>query len=276
MKSGRPTPESQTYGRNHRSPQHIHLRLNTTPAPQNYSNPVSHELPSKDLVKEALAGALKSGYSKNVVSQILEYRVDLNIAILDYEQIPDTETIPLYPDTIPVTPLEWAVEHDRVDLVSLFLGMDADANFTLREVQGPSLIRAVRRRNLQLVDILVQRTGRVSSTRALGLAVDQEDTAGVDILLANGVSCDFEESDRPRPPDPVCFDLCTFGEPPKLLAEDFTPPLVQASRLGNTGLVRLLLAHGADADARISVSLNPSGQFRVTHVRWYQEPCISR
>ncbi|ELR10682.1 hypothetical protein GMDG_04943 [Pseudogymnoascus destructans 20631-21] len=69
------------------------------------------------------------------------------------------------------------------------------------------------------------KTNRVSMTRSLCLAVDQQDTAIVNILLVNGVRCDFEESDRPPPPSPF-FHQCTLGVAPPLQQGDFIPPLV--------------------------------------------------
>lgn len=77
--------------------------------------------------------------------------------------------------------------------------------------------------------------------------MEQQDITLATTLLAYGVHCDFEESDRPLPPDPFSHDydhILWRG----LEAEDLTPPLVRAGRLGNSHLARLLLAHGADAN----------------------------
>ncbi|KAI1244863.1 hypothetical protein MGN70_014740 [Eutypa lata] len=83
------------------------------------------------------------------------------------------------------------------DLITLFLSQGADPNFILREVQGPALLKAVRRTmNLPLVEILALRTDRVNFTRALGLAVELQDSAMMRMLLANGVCCDFKEPVR--------------------------------------------------------------------------------
>ncbi|OBT56011.1 hypothetical protein VE04_03031 [Pseudogymnoascus sp. 24MN13] len=206
---------------------------------------VSHNLPSQVQKKDALAAALKAGYSNHTISQILEYEIDLNTWILYYDERSDGDFVPFLLDNIPTTPLEWAVGHDNLGLVNLFLEKGADANYTCYKTQGPALIKAVRRRNKKLVEILAQKTNRVSMTRSLCLAVDQQDTAIVNILLASGVSCDFEESDRPIPPDPY-FHQCTFGIPPPLQEGDFIAPLVRAARAGNADMVRLLLANGAD------------------------------
>jgi serum/glucocorticoid-regulated kinase 2 len=66
----------------------------------------------------------------------------------------------------------------------------------------------------------------------------------VTVLLANHVNCDFEESDRPRPAHPN--EGCFFFD--ISLPDEFIPPLVRAVKLDNLELVRLLLAHGADAN----------------------------
>ncbi|RHZ62552.1 putative protein kinase [Aspergillus thermomutatus] len=210
--------------------------------------PPAVEHPSERQKEEALAAALEAGYSNQVFSQILRYSTNLNVRILDYDQTPDG--IGIRPDTrdiIPVTPLEWAVEHERLDLVNLFLDNGADANFTVSPRDGPALLKAVKRKSQRLVEILVQKTDRVSCTRALALAVEQQDITTANTLLAHGVRCDFEESDRPLPPRPFFGDYdsdLSRG----LGAEDLTPPLVRAARLGNVALVALLLEHGADAN----------------------------
>ncbi|KAK7414095.1 hypothetical protein QQX98_007038 [Neonectria punicea] len=210
------------------------------------SDPTSNELPSQGQVEAALALALELGCGERVISKLVEHGVNLNAPILKYEVT--NSTLPETVETMPATPLDWAVQHAKADLVNLFLDMGADPNSTAHAIQGPALVNAVRRRNLQLVDMLVGRTDRVSSTRSLALAVDQADTTIVNTLLANGVRCEFEESDRPRPPNPNHYDSCTFGCTPELEAEHFIPPLVRAAQLGNADLVRLLLTHGADAN----------------------------
>lgn len=117
-------------------------------------------------------------------------------------------------------------------------------NKTLERVP---LIKAVEKGNAELTVLLVQRTNRVNCTLALGQAVRQQASEIVNILLAHGVKCDFEESDRP-PPRPV-IDLggCTFGSKHSTPIDWFMPPLVYAVRLGNKDLARLLPAQGADA-----------------------------
>ncbi|UKZ79394.1 hypothetical protein TrVFT333_007147 [Trichoderma virens FT-333] len=65
------------------------------------------------------------------------------------------------------------------------------------------------------------------------------------LLLTNGARCDFEDGDRPLPqngPNDGC-DFYDISEP-----GEFMPPLVRAVKLGDVGLVRLLLQHGANAN----------------------------
>ncbi|KAI2619551.1 protein kinase [Hypomontagnella submonticulosa] len=164
---------------------------------------------------------LQSGRGR-VISQLLEYGMDLNIWIFNTKR---------------TTPLEWAVEHENLSLAKLFLDEGADANFPNPAVRGmhqggPALIKAVERGNEELVQLLAQDTNRVALTRALG--------------LASGAQCDFEEGDRPLPQHPLdngCY-FRDLSEP-----EEFTPPLVRAVKRGHIGIVRVLLSHGADANA---------------------------
>lgn len=202
-------------------------------------------IPSRFQLKRALAMALKLRCSKQVISQVLDYGVDLNTGILRSEEIYDTYVMSMGQETIPFTPLEWAVEHNRADLVDLFLDRGADANFTAFPKRGPALVKAVLGRNTKLVDRLVEQTERSAATRGLCLAIEQEDKETVETLLAAAVCCEFEESDWPSS-QPT--DGCVFTDEGLLKEADFTPPLARAVRLGNSELVRLLLAHGADAN----------------------------
>ncbi|KAJ5588441.1 hypothetical protein N7537_011119 [Penicillium hordei] len=69
--------------------------------------PAVVEPPSKEHKKEALAAALKSGYSKHVFSHILNYGMDLNVWILECDQTPcDLDIIPDVWSKITLTPLE--------------------------------------------------------------------------------------------------------------------------------------------------------------------------
>lgn len=145
-----------------------------------------------------------------------------------------------------MTPLEWAAEHENFHLVKAFLDKGADASFTFTMFHSsPALIKAVQKGNHGLGSVLVQKTDRLACTKALGLAVNQQDSTIVKILLANGVHCEFEESDRtaPRHPD----DIGQYFHDP-LEATEFIPPLMRAVNLGNMDLVRVLLANGTDAN----------------------------
>lgn len=131
-----------------------------------------------------------------------------------------------------------AVELEDVQLVNIFLDAGAESNMKKSLARVP-LIKAVEKGNEELTELLVQRTDRVNCTLALGQAVRQRAMTIVNILLANGAKCDFEESDRP-PPRPV-IDLggCTFGLKQRTPIDWFMPPLVYAVKLGNKDLARL-------------------------------------
>lgn len=220
-----------------------------SPAEPPKPGPAAHSLPSTEQLKDALAAALKAGYGSKVVSQVLKYGVDLNTPVLHYDHVPaDTGIIfDIKHDQIPITPLEWAVEHNRPDLVTLFLEGGADPNHTYHPAHGPALVRAAQRRAPALARLLVAGTRRVARTRALCAAVDQQDVAVVDALLTSGggVRCDFEAADVPPPSSRAATNFDNgFTTGPRLLA-----PLVRAVRLGDARVVRRLLAHGADVDA---------------------------
>lgn len=72
----------------------------------------------------------------------------------------------------------------------------------------------------------------------------------VNILLANGVECDFEELDRPRPSpvDNIILTEYTFETIIRPPIDWFMPPLVYEVKPGDKDLAQLLLAHGADAN----------------------------
>ena len=190
----------------------------------------SQNLPTQAQKEDVLEAALKAGYSQ-IVRQLLDrYGMDLNIHVLRSWQ----------------TPLIWATEYEKPDLVKLFLDHGADTDYTPGDGvgRGAALLKAVEKRNQVLIEILAQKTKRVLCTIALGSAVDRQDAEMVTVLLANGVRCDFEESDRPRPhhPDGGCI-LEDISYP-----DQFMPPLVRAVILGDIELVRLLLTRGANAN----------------------------
>ncbi|KAK1241349.1 hypothetical protein MKX08_001323 [Trichoderma sp. CBMAI-0020] len=190
--------------------------------------------PSISQKQDVLEAALKAGHDR-IVSQIISHGIDLNVRLFGYKF---------------ESPLGWAIDHKKLDLVRLMLDNGADIRFLDREFErqdGPALTRAVATRDRKLIELLLQRRpGRVDLTRALGRAVDQRDRALAQLLLANGARCDFEEEDRPLPfnhgaDDGCCFDVVS-------LEEEFIPPLVRAVKMGDVSLVRLLLRHGADAN----------------------------
>ncbi|OAA73470.1 Ankyrin repeat-containing domain protein [Cordyceps fumosorosea ARSEF 2679] len=190
--------------------------------------------------------ALKLQCSAEMICQILDRGADLDTIVLMWQETYDVYLMPEpHPETeIPLTPLEWAIEHQRMDLVDLFLERGADINFAGYPQHGPPLVTAVLRRNLALVRRLAGKTERCAATRALCLAVEQEDRLMVDALLASSVRCEYED---PKWPQRREYYGGIFGPDARLNKDShFTPPLARAVRLGNLELVRLLLAHGAD------------------------------
>ncbi|PKK51403.1 hypothetical protein CI102_3768 [Trichoderma harzianum] len=161
-------------------------------------------LPSQIQKEDALEAVLKAGYT-HLIPQILHKYggMDLNVKLYGFQRV--------------LTLLEFAVEQQDANLLQLF-------------------------GHQEHVAILAKMADRVDLTRALGRAVDRKDIAVIDILLASGAKCNFEDSDRPPPPSRGYY-LPRIPD-----NEDYMPPLVRAVRLGNMELVRLLLAHGADVN----------------------------
>ncbi|KAL7959632.1 hypothetical protein V8C34DRAFT_322723 [Trichoderma compactum] len=179
-------------------------------------------LPSQIQKEDALEAALKAGYT-HLISQILHKYgdMDLNVELYGFQRAP--------------TLLEFAVEQENANLLQLFV----DEGVT--DTWGTALFLSVKKGHQELVAILAKVADRVDLTRALGRAVDLKNTAVVDILLASGAKCDFEDSDRPLPPRGCHFPEISDNQ-------DYMPPLVRAVKLGNMELVRLRLAHGADVN----------------------------
>ncbi|KAM0513616.1 hypothetical protein ACHAPE_007666 [Trichoderma viride] len=195
-------------------------------------NPAFSEPPTQEAKRYALEAILKARY-KHLVPQLLEeYSMDLNLYLFHPE----------------VTPLYHVVEMEDVQLAKMFLDAGAEPNMK-QSLKTAPLIRAVEKGNEELTKLLLQRTDRVNCTLALGQAVRQQAIKIVNILLANGVKCDFEESDRP-PPRPVenIWLGCALEFEQRTPIDWFMPPLVYAVKKGNMDLARLLLAHGADAN----------------------------
>ncbi|TFB04981.1 hypothetical protein CCMA1212_002673 [Trichoderma ghanense] len=205
---------------------------------------VDSTAPNTSQKLDALEAALQAGHDHIVSQIVLEHGIDLNIRLFGYQRI---------------SPLEWAVDHGNLRLVRLFLSNGADVNFPGYEARvwdrgGPLMVRAVATKNRELAELLLtlsktmnKTPDRVDLTRALGLAVDQRDAAMARLLLANGARCDFEDGDRPLPengPDDGC-SFYDISEP-----TEFIPPLVRAVKLGDVGMVRLLLERGG-ADANV-------------------------
>ncbi|KAI0529954.1 hypothetical protein GGR58DRAFT_276626 [Xylaria digitata] len=142
--------------------------------------------------KYALATALEFSCSNRDIERILESPINLNFGILEYDyavdpsvslgQIDGRVVFEQVSNKVMLTPLEWAVEHGNADLVNLFLDKGADASYTVEVQHGPALVKAVRKSDQRLVEILAKKTNRPSSTRALSKAVALQDKAMVKTL----------------------------------------------------------------------------------------------
>ncbi|KAL2016672.1 hypothetical protein VTK56DRAFT_3174 [Thermocarpiscus australiensis] len=215
-----------------------HRELETATIRDHSADPT---VPSQSQKQDVLEAALQAGYDRAIAQLLEKYgATDLNIWISVGK--PPGRT----------TPLQWATEQENPVLVSLFLEKGADASFLNASISGgmhqggPALIKAVEKGNRELATLLVSKTDRVASTRALGLAVDRGDRAMTALLLGKGVRCDYEVGDRPDPQHPE-DDACYFfdlSEP-----DEFMSPLVRAVKHCDADLARLLLSHGADANA---------------------------
>ncbi|KAJ3577637.1 hypothetical protein NPX13_g2932 [Xylaria arbuscula] len=92
-----------------------------------------------------------------------------------------------------LTPLEWAMEHGHTDLVNMSLNSDTDASHTVERKHGHghgAVLAKVVREDRHLLESLAGRANRVSSTMALGNAVELQDKARIEILYVDGVCWD--------------------------------------------------------------------------------------
>ncbi|KAH8696517.1 hypothetical protein BGW36DRAFT_428522 [Talaromyces proteolyticus] len=193
-------------------------------------------LPDAAQCQEALEAVLVNQYMHLIPALLKKYTINLNVK-LEYAH---------------TTPINYVTGLEDVETVRLFLENGADANLEHGYTMGGQpLLTAVKKGNQELTEILVQRTDRIPCTRALGHAVSKKDIPIVNILLANGVKCDFEDSDQPPEPGPCVPDwdwnLNTLIEA-KSEPDQYIPPLVRAVLLGDVHLVQLLLSYGADAN----------------------------
>lgn len=168
--------------------------------------------PSKIQKEDAFQAALKAGYT-HLISQILHKYgdMDLNVKLYGFQRAP--------------TLLEFAVEQEDANLLQLFV------NEGVADTWGTTLFLSVKKGHQELIAILAKVADRVDLPKAFGRAVDSKDTAVIDILLASGAKCDFEDSDRPPPPRGCHFPEISDNE-------DYMPPLVRAVRLGSKELVQ--------------------------------------
>ncbi|KAK8052491.1 hypothetical protein PG993_003876 [Apiospora rasikravindrae] len=208
---------------------------NASHIPHASSPPESH-LPSLHQLRDALQAALLAGYDHAVSQLLLRYdEVDINT--------------PLFwtPTSTSTTPLQWAVAQDNLELVQLLLKSYREGT------EGPP-------------------RDRVTGTRALGQAVDNQNTAIATALLAHGVRCDFEDSDRPCPYYGG-ININNFSPHDESEPAEYIPPLVRAVRHGHVELVQLLLAHGADPNIGYH-DLWPPGAGREKELTWDREEAM--
>ncbi|KAK7955896.1 uncharacterized protein PG986_005118 [Apiospora aurea] len=196
-------------------------------------------LPPLHQIRDTLEAALLGGYYL-AISQILVEYGDVNLST------------PLFwtPTSTSTSPLQWAVAQDDLALVTILLTAH-------REESPPPLL------------------GRVTGTRALGQAADNQSIAIAKALLAHGVHCDFDASDRPHPHRGGINQAShNFSPHDESEPAEYIPPLVRAVRHGNMELVQLLLAHGADPNVGYHDLWLP-GAGRETELAWdCEEPAI--
>ncbi|KAI1872908.1 uncharacterized protein JN550_003782 [Neoarthrinium moseri] len=126
--------------------------------------------------KCALKAALEGDCSNLLVSQVLEYGLNLDVAFLQHVEEYTGASYGLPIALVKwLIPLEWVLDSGNTQLVELFLGKGADANFSTFPRDGPALVKAVKKMDQKLIRMLLPTTNRVNSTRALCHAVELQD-----------------------------------------------------------------------------------------------------
>jgi serum/glucocorticoid-regulated kinase 2 len=138
-----------------------------------------------------------------------------------------------------VAPLLWAVEEEDVELAKMFIASGADPNVYTWDGKS-ALVRAVVRHNEEMVRALISGTDRRRRTQALTRSMDYPDGRIARILLDNGTVTDFQDGDS------AANDR--YGDGCRFVNVTLIPPLISAVILGHSGLVRLLVARGANVN----------------------------
>lgn len=178
--------------------------------------------PTAEQKQDALECAIREGHH-HIFKPLLDSGVDLNFSFKDRSMRG------LW------TPLLWAIEED-VEFVKLFVSGGADLNVESPDGES-ALLKAVARNNRAMVRVLVGGTNQRRRTHALTRSMDYPDGRIARILLDNGTATDFEESHSET------GNLHHGGRKVRVI-----PPLIQAIILEHSGLVRLLVARGANVN----------------------------
>ncbi|KAI1841554.1 hypothetical protein JX266_012207 [Neoarthrinium moseri] len=124
-----------------------------------------------------------------LVSQVLEYGLNLDVAFLQHVEEYTGASYGLPIALVKwLIPLEWVVDSGNTQLVELFLGKGADANFSTFPRDGPALVKAVKKMDQKLIRMLLPTTNRVNSTRALCHAVELQDIGIATTLIRTAFS----------------------------------------------------------------------------------------
>ncbi|KAF2452114.1 hypothetical protein P171DRAFT_479120 [Karstenula rhodostoma CBS 690.94] len=140
-------------------------------------------------------------------------------------------------------------EYDLAIFNLLDHGLDLNTPLSVKGLLRTPLQYAVMRNKSDLVLAFLTRStqplDRAATTHALALAVEQQNVPITTILLTNGASCNFHDSDPPGDKKPHFQGEGQCSDD----GLDFTPPLVRAVQHGNLEIARLLAAQGADVNA---------------------------